>query len=86
MDYQGTLLFSLILSIVNTTGYYVMTVYNLKKKIDEGKHELVMMFGITFVSAFLISIFLSGQGKTTQGDISTSISGGSMTHSARPPF
>ena len=38
MDYQGTLLFSLLLSIVNTTGYYVMTVYNLKKKIDEEKN------------------------------------------------
>ena len=86
MDYQGTLLFSLLLSIVNTTGYYVMTVYNLKKNIDEGKHELVMMFGITFVSAFLISIFLSGQVNTASGDIPTSISGGSLTHSARPPF
>jgi len=86
MDYQGTLLFSLLLSIINTTGYYVMTVYNLKKKIDEEKHELVMMFGITFVSAFLISIFISGQGNTSQGDIPTSISGGSMIHSARPPF
>ena len=90
MPYENDLLFSLILSVVNTTIYYIMTVYNLKKKIDEDKHELLMMFGVTFVVSFILKTYFNNGISLGGGDISAQ-SGGSGenylgSHSTRPPF
>ena len=87
MPYENDLLFSLILSVVNTTIYYIMTVYNLKKKIDEDKHELLMMFGVTFVVSFILKTYFNNG--MSVGDISAQSGGGENylgSHSTRPPF
>ena len=90
MPYENDLLFSLILSVVNTTIYYIMTVYNLKKKIDEDKHELLMMFGVTFVVSFILKTYFNNGISLGSGDISAqSVGGGENylgSHSTRPPF
>lgn len=87
-SYENDLLFSLILSIVNTTIYYVMTVYNLKKKIDEDKHELLMMFGVTFIVSFILKTFFNNG--VSLGETSGVIQSGGEnyigSHSTRPPF
>ena len=88
-SYENDLLFSLILSIINTTIYYVMTVYNLKKKIDEDKHELLMMFGVTFIVSFILKTYFNN-GVSFGGETSEVIQGGGEnylgSHSTRPPF
>ena len=88
-SYENDLLFSLILSIINTTIYYVMTVYNLKKKIDEDKHELLMMFGVTFIVSFILKTYFNNS-TSLGGDISEVIKSGGEnylgSHSTRPPF
>jgi len=79
---SSDLLFSLILSIINTTAHYLMTTYDVNKKVSDDFHELLMMFGITFVTSFIL--------KTYSKDVQvmgTSISGGvDASLTTRPPF
>ena len=79
---SSDLLFSLILSIINTTAHYLMTTYDDNKTVSDDFHELLMMFGITFVTSFIL--------KTYSKDVQvmgTSISGGvDASLTTRPPF
>ena len=79
--FQNDLLFSLLLSLLNTVSYYLITNHNQKKELKDQKNEYLMMFGITFIISFLLKTGLEkiniSEGKS---DIST------ISHSSRPPF
>ena len=73
---DNNLLFSFILSLINIAGFYLIK-NNDEKEIDY--QGLLMLFSITFVSAFLLKYFSSGD----------FMKGGSETvlsHSTRAPF
>ena len=72
------LLFSLVLSIINVVSFYF-----IRNDTDENKEnknqELLMLFGITFLSSFILRFIINNN----------NISGGSdkiLTHNTRAPF
>ena len=79
--FQNDLLFSLLLSLINTVSYYLITNRNQKQELKDQRNEYLMMFGITFITSFLLKTGLEkltiSEGKS---DIST------ISHSSRPPF
>tara|TARA_Y100000996_G_scaffold415176_1_gene408559 strand:- start:2736 stop:2978 length:243 start_codon:yes stop_codon:yes gene_type:complete len=78
---DNNLLFSLVLAVINTLSFYFLKNNEEDLDIDKRNQELLMLFGITFSTSFLLKLFLSG-------DILKS--GGSkekiLTHSSRAPF
>ena len=82
--FDNNLIFSLILSIINT-GIFVALTH--KDNFDQKKQEYIMLFGITFITSFLMrtcmqsgKIFGGGVGETTNGHKSD------LFKSSRPPF
>ena len=73
---DNNLLFSFILSLINIAGFYLIK-NNDEKEIDY--QEILMLFSITFVSAFLLKSFSSGE--LMKGGSETVLS-----HSTRAPF
>tara|TARA_B100001094_G_C18057389_1_gene733212 strand:+ start:255 stop:509 length:255 start_codon:yes stop_codon:yes gene_type:complete len=82
---QNDILFSLILSLVNTFAFYVLTNRKQNQEVKDRRNEYLMMFGITFVTSFIL--------RTCLGVILTQKGGGggmteppNISHSSRPPF
>jgi len=73
---DNNLLFSFILSLINIAGFYLIK-NNDEKEIDY--QEILMLFSITFVSAFLLKSFSGGE--LMKGGSETVLS-----HSTRAPF
>ena len=78
---DNNLLFSLLLSVINTAAFFLIKNSD-DSNIDTEKRnqELLILFGVTFLSSFLLKLGISG-------DL---IKGGSgenaLTHSTRAPF
>ena len=78
---DNNLLFSLLLSVINT-----ITFFFIKNSdgdiIDKEKRnqELLMLFGITFLSSFLLKLCLSGD--FMKGGAKESV----LSHATRAPF
>ena len=51
---ENNIIFSLIVSLVNTVSFYLFTSRNMKIDIDNHKQEMIMLFGISFASSFLL--------------------------------
>ena len=73
---DNNLLFSFILSLINIAGFYLIK-NNDEKEIDY--QEVLMLFSITFVSAFLLKSLSSG-------DLMKGGSDTVLSHSTRAPF
>ena len=78
---DNNLLFSVLLALINTVSYYFLKNTDEELNIDKRNQELLMLFGITFSSSFLLKLLMST-------DI---LKGGSrvdnvLTHSSRAPF
>jgi hypothetical protein len=78
---DNNLLFSVLLALINTISYYFLKNTDEELNIDKRNQELLMLFGITFSSSFLLKLLMSS-------DI---LKGGSrvenvLTHSSRAPF
>jgi hypothetical protein len=77
---NNNLLFSLLVSFISSIIYYLIKYNNGVKKHDEIKNDIILLFGIIFVSTFLLKICISNESVKP-------ISGGNMlTHTSRPPF
>ena len=78
---DNNLLFSFLLALINTVAYYFLKNTDDELNMDKRNQELLMLFGITFSSSFLLKLLLNG-------DILKGGSGGShvLTHSSRAPF
>jgi len=83
--FDNNLIFSLVLSLINT-GIFVA--FTHKDNFDQKKQEYIMLFGITFVTSFLIrSCIQSGKLFVGKGGGSPNISNVEfLTKSSRPPF
>lgn len=78
---DNNLLFSLILAVVNTLAFFFIKNNEDDFDIDKRNQELLILFGVTFLSSFLLKLVLSGE----------FMKGGSkvekvLTHSTRAPF
>ena len=87
--FDNNLIFSLILSIINT-GIFVALTH--KDNFDQKKQEYIMLFGITFITSFLMRTCMQS-GKLFGGGIGGGIGGGNtnvskldLFKSSRPPF
>ena len=76
---DNTLIFSLILSVINTLAFFLIK-NNNETVIDPTKRnqELLMLFGITFICSFLLKSYISGDLKGGGDTI--------LTHTTRAPF
>ena len=80
------ILFSLILSVVNTIAFYLLSNRKQKKNNKDQTMEYGMMFGITFISSFLIKTSLKFLDAPPQKVISEITNSSNISHSSRPPF
>ncbi len=80
------ILFSLILSVINTIAFYLLSNRKQKKNNKDQTMEYGMMFGITFVSSFLIKTTLGFMDAPPQKVISEIANSSNISHSSRPPF
>ena len=79
--FQSDILFSLLLSLVNTLAFYLLTNRKKGQELQEQKNEYSIMFGITFVSSFLLKTCIGMMNHTVvKSDLTT------ISHSSRPPF
>ncbi len=77
---NNNLLFSLLVSFVSSLIYYLIKYNKDSKKHNEIKNDIILLFGIIFVSTFLLKMCISEESVKP-------ISGGYMlTHTSRPPF
>ena len=82
--FDNNLIFSLVLSILNTGIFIALT---HKDNFDQKKQEYIMLFGITFVSSFVIrSCMQSGKLFGVSGKTNVSNNLELLTKSSRPPF
>ena len=87
--FDNNLIFSLILSLINTGIFIALT---HKENFDQKKQEYIMLFGITFITSFLMRTCMQS-GKLFGGGIGGGIGGGNtnvskldLFKSSRPPF
>tara|TARA_B100001094_G_C18162243_1_gene789989 strand:+ start:288 stop:545 length:258 start_codon:yes stop_codon:yes gene_type:complete len=83
---ENSLVFSLILSVVNTVFLYLFTRSSTSSnKMDKNSrsNELILLFGITFATSFILKSLSSNTLNTP------SVSSGgadALSYSSRPPF
>ena len=80
---ENNIIFSLIVSLVNTVSFYLFTHRERENLNDNHKQEMIMLFGISFASSFLVkSIYESFNLKEVEKSIETTV----ISNSSRPPF
>jgi len=77
--FDNNLIFSLLLSLINTGIFLAMT---HKENFEQRKQEYIMLFGITFITSFLMKSCINVK------DIIPNLSKTNdiMSKSSRPPF
>lgn len=78
---DNNLLFSLILAIVNTIAFFFIKNDEDDFDIDKRNQELLILFGVTFASSFMLKLVLSGD-FLKGGSVKEKV----LTHSSRAPF
>ena len=85
--FDNNLIFSLILSLINTGIFIALT---HKENFDQKKQEYIMLFGITFITSFLMRTCMqSGKlfgGGGGIGGGNSDVSKLDLFKSSRPPF
>ena len=78
---DNNLLFSLLLATINTISFFFIKNTD-DTLLDEEKRnqELLILFGVTFLSSFLLKLGLSGELEKGGGGDSV------LTHATRAPF
>jgi hypothetical protein len=77
---DNNLLFSLILSVINTLAFFFIK-NDDDLDIDKRNQELLILFGVTFASSFLLKLVLSTD-FMKGGNVKEKV----LTHSSRAPF
>ena len=77
--FDNNLIFSLILSLINTGIFLAMT---HKDNFEQRKQEYIMLFGITFITSFLMKSCINVKDIIPNLNKTTDI----MSQSSRPPF
>ena len=77
--FDNNLIFSLLLSLINTGIFLAMT---HKENFEQKKQEYIMLFGITFITSFLMKSCSNVKDIMPNLSKTTHI----MSQSSRPPF
>ena len=83
--FDNNLIFSLILSLINTGIFIALT---HKENFDQKKQEYIMLFGITFITSFLMRTCMQS-GKLFGGGVdggTSNVSKLDLFKSSGPPF
>ena len=80
---ENNIIFSLIVSLVKTVAFYLFTSRN-KKDIVDHKQEMILLFGISFSTTFLLKTCV--ESILTNTKVAPSVSEPSILNSSRPPF
>tara|TARA_Y100000389_G_scaffold133621_1_gene131118 strand:- start:748 stop:996 length:249 start_codon:yes stop_codon:yes gene_type:complete len=80
---ENNIIFSLIVSLVNTVAFYLFTSRN-KKDIIDHKQEMILLFGISFSTTFLLKTCVENMLSNTK--VVPSVTEPSILNSSRPPF
>ena len=75
MILRNNLLFSIILSFIITLLFYI---FSNKSEKDNDKNNIVLLFGVSFISSFLL--------KNCIGKTNVKSTENILTYSSRPPF
>ena len=78
--FDNNLIFSLVLSLINI-GIFIA--FTHKENFEQKKQEYIMLFGITFVSSFMIKMLINSD--IMKGG-APSLGSEVLTKSSRPPF
>ena len=81
--FENNIIFSLIISLTSTISFYLFTHRDKKTLNDNHKQEMIMLFGVSFATSFLIKCFSE---KMSVKEIDKAIESSVITHSTRPPF
>ena len=76
---NNNLLFSLLLSIFVSCGFYLFT-NKINENTEEKKNETLFLFGLLFIISFILKILSQNTSEKLPSG------GNSLTHSSRPPF
>jgi|SaaInlStandDraft_2_1057019.scaffolds.fasta_scaffold533347_1 hypothetical protein len=79
---DNNLLFSVVLALINTVSYYFLKNTDEELNIDKRNQELLMLFGITFSSSFLLRLLMSTDILKGGGGRTENV----LTHTSRAPF
>ena len=78
---DNNLLFSLLLAVINTVSYYFLKNTEEEMNIDKRNQELLMLFGITFSSSFLLKLLMTSDVLKGGGRVDNV-----LINSSRAPF
>ena len=78
---DNNLLFSLLLAVINTVSYYFLKNTEDEMNIDKRNKELLMLFGITFSSSFLLKLLMTSDVLKGGGRVDNV-----LINSSRAPF
>jgi hypothetical protein len=78
---DNNLLFSLLLAVINTVSYYFLKNTEDEMNIDKRNQELLMLFGITFSSSFLLKLLMTSDVLKGGGRVDNV-----LINSSRAPF
>ena len=84
--FDNNLIFSLILSLINTGIFIALT---HKENFDQKKQEYIMLFGITFLTSFLMRTCMQSEklfGGGIDGGKSSIINKFDLLKNSKPPF
>ena len=84
--FDNNLVFSLLLSLINTGVFIAFT---HKEDFDKKKQEYILLFGLTFAISFILRMLVTS-GSLKGGGISTNPLGSTIpstiVNSSKPPF
>ena len=80
--FDNNLVFSILLALINTVSYYFLKNTDEEVNIDKRNQELLMLFGITFATSFLLKLLMNTDLLKSGGSRAENV----LTHSSRAPF
>ena len=85
--FDNNLIFSLVLSLINTGIFIALT---HKENFDQKKQEYIMLFGITFITSFLMRTCMQSgglfSGATSGGGGTSNVTDNLGLLTSKPPF
>lgn len=83
--FDNNLIFSLVLSLINTGIYIAFTYSEYKNNPEKKKQEYILLFGTTFAISFILRMLINSKESkiySSGGGITENI----VTNSSKPPF
>ena len=77
---DNNIIFSLVISIISALSFYLISDKD-EENVDKMNQNILLLFGITFISTFLLKSFSEG-GSSAVKETTENV----LTHATRAPF